>query len=550
MRSRELGLLLAAFLLTLPAVTVRIYASDEVQYYAYLRSLWFDHDVSFENEYRHFFESGTVRSDGFHDTFLSLETEAGRRPNFATIGSALLWAPFYAAGDAVTRVLRLTGSTVPADGYSTPYIAAVAFGSAFYGFAAVLLSIAAARRVFEEEDHRAAADSRRRTILAGALIWTGTPLLFYMYVAPPFAHACSAFAVALFVTVWLHVRRTWTTGGAAALGLAAALMVMVREQDAFLALGPAVDFLIHGRGARLSDWLRSAAAGLAAFGVGLLPQLAAYQALNGRPMPSTLVTRKMTWTAPHALDVLTSTSHGFLLWTPLAALAMTGLVLLAGRSTGVRRRIAGCALVMIAAQVYVTGSVESWTVAGAFGQRRFVALTVLLTIGLAALLRARASRPLRATAAVLVGLSVWWNLALIAQFGTRMMNRQRLELGRNAYAAFVTIPAMAPSLAWRYLTDRRHFYATDEHGRSATEKHGQTQTERASATDKHGQTRTERATATEEHGQTRTQLGTATEEHGQTRTERGTATEEHGQARTRVGGPGRTAAYEPAARDR
>ncbi len=36
----------------------RIYASDEVQYFAYLRSLWFDRDVSFENEYRYFYDHG------------------------------------------------------------------------------------------------------------------------------------------------------------------------------------------------------------------------------------------------------------------------------------------------------------------------------------------------------------------------------------------------------------------------------------------------------------------------------------------------------------
>ena len=37
---------------------------------------------------------------------------------------------------------------------------------------------------------------------------------------------------------------------------------------------------------------------------------------------------------------------------------------------------------MVALQVYVGGSVESWTVAGAFGQRRFIALTTALVIGL------------------------------------------------------------------------------------------------------------------------------------------------------------------------
>ena len=53
----------------------------------------------------------------------------------------------------------------------------------------------------EEDVGRASGASLRGALL----VWIGTPLLFYMYVAPPMSHACSAFAVALFVTVWLHV---------------------------------------------------------------------------------------------------------------------------------------------------------------------------------------------------------------------------------------------------------------------------------------------------------------------------------------------------------
>jgi hypothetical protein len=464
--ARELGLLVAVFVLSLPAVTARIYASDEIQYFSYLRSLWFDRDVSFENEYRYFFERGIGRGEGFHATFLELQTETGRRPNFGTIGSAVLWAPFYAIADVTARLMRSAGAGVEVDGFSRPYVAAVAYGSAFYGFVAVLLSIAAARR-------HATADTgagptghppiNQLAPVAGGLIWIGTPLLFYMYVAPPYSHACSAFAVAVFVTLWLHVRRSWTSRGAVLLGLSAALMAMVREQDVLLALGPAVDFLIYARTMPVATAIGRAAAACAAFVVGFLPQLVAYSALNGRPGPSTLVTRKMTWHAPHALEVLTSTSHGFLFWTPLAALAICGLIVLAVRGDRGARRIAGCALLMVALQVYISGSVESWTVAGAFGQRRFVALTILLTIGLASLLQELPYASLRRAAGVLALVSVWWNLALMAQFGTRMMNRQRLELGRNAYAAFVTVPAMAPSLAWRYLTDRRSFLATDEH---------------------------------------------------------------------------------------
>jgi hypothetical protein len=454
---RELLVLVAAFALSLPAVTPRIYASDEIQYFSYLRSLWFDRDVSFDNEYQRFFDDGIGRGEGFHATFLEQQTAAGRRPSFATIGSALLWAPFYAVGDAVARV---RGDAT--DGFSSPYIAAVAYASAFYGFTAVLLSIAAARRIVGTG------------LLAGTLVWIGTPLLFYMYISPPYSHACSAFAVALFVTIWLRVREDWSIRGTVALGFSAALMAMVREQDAFLAFGPALDFVLtafgparerrvkEGRGTpRPLDPAKAlliAASGCIAFVVGFVPQLLAYKALNGNFGPSALVTRKMRWEAPHALQVLGSPEHGFLIWTPLAALAIAGLLALAIRGSSNARRIGGCALVMLGLQIYVSGSVDSWTVAGAFGQRRFVALTILLTIGLAAFIAAIPRGTPRVVLGTSLALCVWWNIALMAEFGTGLMDRQRLELGRNAYDAFVTLPRILPDLAYRYLFSRESFY--------------------------------------------------------------------------------------------
>ena len=458
---RELVLLTAAFVLTLPAVTPRVYASDEIQYFSYLRSLWFDGDVSFENEYRYFYDRNIGRGENFHATFLQLETDAGRRPNFGTLGAALLWTPFYAAGDATARLMAAAGANVEVDGFSPPYLRAVAYGSAVYGFLAIVLGISALRRIMGPSTFRGA------DVVAGVLVWVGTPLLFYMYIAPPYAHAPSAFAVALFVCIWLHVRGTWTARGAIALGLSGALMAMVREQDALLVIGPALDFALTavrrpGRGA-----LTTAAAGALAFAIGYAPQLLAYKALNGYAGPSKLVVRKMTWYSPHALEVLFSTGHGFLFWTPLAVVALAGLVALALRGSADARRVGWCMLLMLAAQVYVSGSVESWKVAGAFGQRRFVAITVLLVIGLGVLLRTlfsshhalrRTSPPARFATGTVLALCVWWNLALTALFGTGLMDRQRLDLKRNAYDAFVTVPGMAPDLALRYLTRRDSFY--------------------------------------------------------------------------------------------
>lgn len=457
MRRRRWGgwLVLALFVATLPAVTTRIYASDEVQYFAYLRSLWFDHDVSFENEYQAFFDLGVAADALFHETFLERSTETGRRINFATLGCAVLWSPFYAVGDLVAW---WTGT--PRDGYSKPYVAAVAYGSAVYGVLALLLALDLASRL------------AGRATAATLAVWLGTPLLFYMYVAPPMSHACSAFAVALFVWTWWRVRRTWSVPGAIALGLTGGLMAMVREQDLFFVAGPGLDLaltLLRGvRGGetwRAFELLRAGAVAVVAMALAVVPQLAAYQALNGYPGPSRLVRRKMSWHAPHALEVLTSPDHGLLVWTPLALLALAGLVVLWARtgdddtvSTGDRRRFAVCALAMFALQVYVAGSVESWTVAGAFGQRRFVATTVLLVAGLAALYAgARTSRTRRVLTA-LTALAIWWNLGLIVQFGAGLMDRQRLEPARNAYTNFVVLPRTVPGLAWRYVFDRGSFY--------------------------------------------------------------------------------------------
>jgi hypothetical protein len=455
---RELLLLCLVFVVSIPAVTTRLYASDEIEYFAWLRSIAFDRDVDFQNEYQYFYDAGISRSAEFHETFLERTNEAGRRINYAPPGCALLWAPFYGVGHAVALA---TGA--PADGFSRPYIAAVAYGSACYGFLAVLLSASIARRVVG------------RGVGASLAVAAGTPLLFYAYLAPGFGHAASAFAVSLFVWVWLRVRARWTVRGAMALGLCAGLMGLVREQDLFLAAGPAVDFLWSWLAARPArpdaarpSWL-AAAAGAGAFAVAFAPVLLAYIALNGHPGATETAARKMTWTGPHALAVLFSLEHGLFAWTPLALVCVAGLIALWWRGPeaakprdGVAdpdaRRIALLALLMVALQAYTSGSVESWTVAGSFGQRRFVALTPLLVLGLAAIFSlARSGWPRRALVAVVV-LCVWWNLGLMAQFGLNRMDRQRLTLAGNARATFLELPLEAPVIAWRYLTDRSSLY--------------------------------------------------------------------------------------------
>ena len=117
------------------------------------------------------------------------------------------------------------------------------------------------------------------------------------------------------------------------------------------------------------------------------------------------------------------------------------------------------ALLMVVLQIYISGSVESWTVAGSFGQRRLVALTPLLVLGVAALAQASRARPApRAALVIALTLCVWWNLGLMAQFGLHTMDRQRLTPRDNARQTFLELPRSLPSLVWRYLFHRESFF--------------------------------------------------------------------------------------------
>jgi hypothetical protein len=84
--------------------------------------------------------------------------------------------------------------------------------------------------------------------------------------------------------------------------------------------------------------------------------------------------------------------------------------------------------------VFISGAVDSWTQAGAFGSRRFVGATAILAVwgGVAfALLEPRLKR---AGVAALASVFVLWNLSLMVQFGLGIMNRDRLiwpEIVRN-----------------------------------------------------------------------------------------------------------------------
>ncbi|MCL5256388.1 MAG: glycosyltransferase family 39 protein [Chloroflexi bacterium] len=453
-RSMDRGLLVLVvfFVLLLPAVTTRIYGADEIQYFSYLRSFWFDQNLDFTNEYMHFYESNPQKYAAFKQDLIDKREETTGLPlNVAPIGSAIMWAPFFAAGDLAVHVMRAFGSNVQADGYSAPYITAITYGSAIYGFLGLIFTYLLARSIF----------SRFASSLGTIVVWLATPAFFYMYITPPMSHANSLFAVALFIYIWYRTRGDRKLWQWAALGASAALMTLVREQDALFMIIPALEWLlnvVHSLRGRDFSRFRGLAGGALAFGatafVLYIPQLITYRILTGHFGPSSHVTEKLLWNSPFSFDVLFSPEHGLFAWTPVAILAVIGLVALYRRDP----QLAVLLAIAFLAQVYIAGAYKTWSMAGSFGARRFVNCSLIFGLGLAALVDLADRRVPRWALGTIGAVFVAWNFGLIMQFSTEMMARQALDLPKVIHNQFFEVPQRALSLVDRFLFNRSSFY--------------------------------------------------------------------------------------------
>ena len=461
----EWGALCIVAVLALPLFTPRVYGADEIKYFAALRSVYFDRDLHYANEYAHFIGRDPVAHAGLRP-YMEGETPTGYRLNDAPIGTAVLWSPFYVAADIGVAAARSLGAAVPRDGYAWPYVWAVCLGSLFWGTAGMFLAYRLCR----------AYASRTASLWGVVAIWFASPVVFYLYITPAMAHANSMFAVTLFLLLWQRGRVDRAARGWVILGAAAGLMILVRELNWLLLLVLAVDEtqgILHVvqsadgqrvRGAPLVraavvEWWRRSVGYLCfavALGIVVAPQLYVYQTLNGTFGPTPFVVEKFSLLPRYAFAVLFSGFHGLFSWHPVTLVAVLGLAALWRRAP----RVAAALVVFVAAQVLVIGSYETWWGGASFGARRFINCTAIFSLGLAVgfgTLRGR----FRHLAAVAIAGLVLWNAGLAVQYSVGLIPRDApVSIGRIARNQVFEVPPRIAQIAWRFAFDRSSLYRT------------------------------------------------------------------------------------------
>ena len=461
---QEWGALCLVAIMALPLFTPRVYASDEIKYFATLRSLYFDQDLHYENEYGYFIRRDPVAHEGLRP-FRDTVTPTGYRLNDAPIGTALLWLPFYAVADLGVVTARGLGATVPRDGYAWPYVWAVSLASMAWGTAGLLLTFRLCR-------HYADRSSATWGVVA---VWLASPVVFYLYITPAMAHASSLFVVALFLFLWHRGRQDRSLFGWALLGIAAGLMILVRELNWLLLLVVAVDevgavltSVPSGADRRvgrsvaslMAAQLRDRGSGYLIFGLALAvvvaPQFYVYRILNGTVGPTPFVVEKFSIVPRYAVSVLVSGFHGLFSWHPVTLVGVLGLGLL----WRLERRVAAALALLFTAQVLVVGSYDTWPGGASFGARRFINCTPIFALGVAAIAEVLTPHA-RRLGGIAILLLIVWNAGLAIQYAVGLIPRDAPVTMRQIVSNQVfEVPPRVTDIAWRFVFDRSSFYRT------------------------------------------------------------------------------------------
>lgn len=374
--------------------------NDPVGYYIYARSIVHDGDIDFSNELQFFKkpEKGLIAG-------VSVFNEKTKRyTNQYTIGFPLLILPFYGAF-----------STIASHWFGERYdlfFDQVIFclGSILLGLLGIWLSYKFVSYYF----------SPQISLLATAIFWLSSPLIFYFIFEPYLSHLASIFAVSAFLCLWKAESISINTR-AILMGFMAGIITMVRQQEVLMISIPIVFAFLSPnfrlRGIPLRSVLLFAACFLLAFSI----QMVVWKILTGHFIIfSYSQGQYFDFRAPKFFKVLFSSNHGLLIWHPIFLICLIGLIF--SRTLSRAAKIAF--LIAFLGQLYVTSSWWMWWMGHSFGNRAFLGLTPIFILGLSAFLKEFLQTGRTKILVLIFAALCIWNNVLMLGYASQMIPHQ------------------------------------------------------------------------------------------------------------------------------
>lgn len=364
----------------------------------------------------------------------SRDPVTGHVPFFASIGSPILWSPGYFLAHSLVRLGNVVGLNHRNDGYGGIYYLAIALTTLCCGMIGLVLIYRLAREVVPA----------REAFCALIGIVGASPLLYYLYLAPTYPHAITMLSTGAFFLYWWRNRGASDSGTWFRWGLLAGLLFLVRTNDAVVVVPAlvleAVKFIRRESSAKGSPPIGGIVArlmlALAGFTLLASVQLLSWQYFHARPLVRYPLSALGFW-YEGLWGTFVSTKHGLLIWHPITALALIGILRLFARS----KELAGVCIATLAVVVVSNCTIHDWWGGAAFGMRRLLSATPVFVIGLAVFfddLRVALARGGASTAAAVAGRTdglgarliapaiiivfALWNVLLLLQYSLGMIS--------------------------------------------------------------------------------------------------------------------------------
>ena len=303
------------------------------------------------------------------------------------IGMAIVYLPFFLFGHLGALI-----SDYPADGFSWPYQFAIAMAGVFYAFMGLIISRKILLRYFSDIT----------TAIVLGVIVLGTNYLNYTAIdgAMPHNVLFTLYAAILYLTILWHENQRWWIAGL--MGLAIGLATVIRPTELMSAMIPVL-WGIKDKESLIRKWrllweqkLQVIILGVGIFLMGLT-QMIYWKIHSGSFLYYSYGEFGFDWLRPHILNGLFSFRKGWLVYTPIMAIALLGFIPLFKNH---REKFLAVAA-YIALNLYVVFAWEVWWYGGSFGARALVQSYAILVLPLGAAITYMLSRKYLAIAGII-----------------------------------------------------------------------------------------------------------------------------------------------------
>ncbi len=311
------------------------------------------------------------------DAYQTFAHESGNQVMKYSLGQAIAFSPFF----ALAHAYALASDTYPADGFSLPYQIGISLGSLLVGFLGLFVLMRLLRHYFSTG-----------TVAVSLLVITfATNYLNYTAIDGAMTHnfVFTYYALLLLATHHLYAgkakHRAWLFPG---IGILIGWMALTRPTEIIAAILPltwGLELSVDNLSKRWS-FFRHHLPGLviAVVCCGLVGslQLLYWHYVSGEWIVYSYQEQGFDWFEPHVMEGLFSYKAGWLIYTPVMALALLGFVFLYFRRQG----LFVAAILHTLLFLYLAFAWSIWWYGGSLGQRTMVQAYAVLALPLAAFL--------------------------------------------------------------------------------------------------------------------------------------------------------------------